>query len=149
MIIIEGDIVARISYGKDIIFVVDKIYGTTAILKGLTIRISADAEIDDLEHVREEQIETNVRSLDEKIEEIVRKSKLEVLKRKIAGKELMYTGKILHLDGDRRYSDKSVKYYRQLGLNAVVKNIPEYKQAYFVRELLERYRPDILVITRT
>ena len=59
----------------------------------------------------------------------------------------IYTGKILHLDGDRRYSDKSVKYYRQLGLDAVVKNIPEYRQASVVIELLERYKPDILIIT--
>lgn len=34
-----------------------------------------------------------------------------------------------------------------MGLNAIVKNIPENKQAYMVRQLLEKYNPDILVIT--
>lgn len=60
-----------------------------------------------------------------------------------------YTGKILHLDGDKRYSDKSLKYYKSLGLNAVVKNVPENKQPLVIKSLLEKYRPDILVITRT
>ena len=57
------------------------------------------------------------------------------------------TGKILHLDGDRKYSEKSYQYYRKLGLDAVVKNIPEYKQSKVVYELLNKYNPDILVIT--
>ena len=57
------------------------------------------------------------------------------------------TGKILHLDGDRKYTEKSIKYYKSLGLNAIVKNIPENKQAQVVRQLLERYNPDILIIT--
>lgn len=54
---------------------------------------------------------------------------------------------ILHLDGDRRYSEKSARYYKQAGLKAIVKNIPENKQANLVRGLLNRYKPDILVIT--
>jgi spore coat assembly protein len=63
-------------------------------------------------------------------------------------KEKIVTGKILHLDGDKKYSEKSAYYYRKLGLNAVVKNIPEYKQPKVVYSLLKMYNPDILVITR-
>ena len=62
-------------------------------------------------------------------------------------KEKIITGKILHLDGDRRYSQKSYNYYKKLGLNAIVKNIPEYKQPKEVYRLLKIYNPDILVIT--
>ena len=40
-------------------------------------------------------------------------------------KEVTYTGKILHLDGDKKYSEKSMLYYRKMGLNAIVKNVPE------------------------
>jgi len=61
--------------------------------------------------------------------------------------ERTYTGRILHLDGDRKYSEKSSRFYKKLGLNAIVKNIPEYKQAQVVVSLLDRYKPDILVIT--
>lgn len=57
------------------------------------------------------------------------------------------TGKILHLDGDRRYSEKSFKYYQKMGLTAVVKNIPEYKQPQMVYNLLSYYKPDILIVT--
>lgn len=34
-----------------------------------------------------------------------------------------------------------------MGLDAIVKNIPENKQPNMVRQLLEKYNPDILVIT--
>ena len=61
----------------------------------------------------------------------------------------MKTGRILHLDGDRKYSEKSYIYYKKLGLNAVVKNISEYRQPKVVYRLMEHYKPDILVITRT
>lgn len=54
---------------------------------------------------------------------------------------------ILHLDGDRYYSEKSAKFYKQAGLNAIVKNIPESRQANVVRFLLDKYKPNILVIT--
>ena len=62
-------------------------------------------------------------------------------------KTIEHTGKILHLDGDKRYSDKALKQYRKLGLNAVVKNIIESRQPQIVIPLLQKYQPDILVIT--
>lgn len=57
------------------------------------------------------------------------------------------TGKILHLDGDRKYSKKAERYYNKMRLNAIVKNIAEYRQPRVVYKLLEYYRPDIIVIT--
>lgn len=58
-----------------------------------------------------------------------------------------HTGRILHLDGDRRYSDKALRQYKKLGLNAVVKNIMESRQPQIVIPLLQKYQPDILIIT--
>lgn len=40
---------------------------------------------------------------------------------------------ILHLDGDRKYTQKSERYYRKLGLRAIVKNIPENRQPQVIR----------------
>lgn len=40
-----------------------------------------------------------------------------------------------------------MKYYKRLELDAIVRNIPENRQEYVVMDLLERYSPDILVIT--
>ncbi len=31
------------------------------------------------------------------------------------------SGKILHLDGDKRYSEKAYNYYKKVGLDAIVK----------------------------
>ena len=56
-------------------------------------------------------------------------------------------GKILHLDGDKKYSEKAYNHYMKMGLEAVVRNIPEYRQPRVVYRLLEVYEPDILVIT--
>ncbi len=60
---------------------------------------------------------------------------------------MLYTGRVLHLDGDKKYSDKSDKYYKMVGINAIVKNIPENKQPILIKGLLNKYSPDILVIT--
>ena len=57
------------------------------------------------------------------------------------------SGKILHLDGDKLYSEKSSRYYKKMGLNAIVKNVPEKKQYLKVKEYIEKYNPDILVLT--
>ena len=38
-------------------------------------------------------------------------------------------------------------YYKKMGLKAVVRNIPENRQPNVVNTLIERYRPDILVVT--
>ena len=64
-------------------------------------------------------------------------------------KEEETDGTILHLDGDKKYSEKSYVYYKKMGLNAIVKNISEQKQPIVVYKLLDFYKPDILVITRT
>ena len=57
------------------------------------------------------------------------------------------TGLILHLDGDKKYSEKAYKYYKKNKLNAIVKNISEKRQPQIVYRLLEYYRPDIIIIT--
>ena len=152
----KGDIVARKSYNKDIIFVVDKIIKNSkgnniAILSGLVIRIKVDAPIDDLVLVSKEEKEREINRLDKTIKNRVNNVKKIKNYKKISNREYkrnnVYIGKILHLDGDRRYSEKSMKYYRELGLNAVVRNIAENQQPYVVRRLLERYKPDILIVT--
>lgn len=57
------------------------------------------------------------------------------------------TGRILHLDGDRRYSEKTARHYKKMGLNAIVKNISENRQPQIIIPMLQKYQPDILVIT--
>ena len=148
----KGDIVARKSHGKDILFFVEDILESDnnkfAILTGVTIRILADAPLDDLEVAPKKMVEHERLKLDNKLERRIEKYSRKKSSKRFRSKKLVYTGKILHLDGDRKYTDKSYKYYRKMGLDAVVKYIPENKQPVFIKQLLEKYKPDILVITR-
>lgn len=156
----KGDIVVRKSYGKDIIFrvinILNKPEEKIAVLNGVIERIEADSKIADLELIDKQKVKDILRKMDIKLENRIEKSKQQwedrnykigVVTNQNRAKEKIISGKILHLDGDRKYSEKSYRYYRKLGLNAIVKYIPEYKQPRVVYQLLELYNPDILVIT--
>ena len=144
----KGDIVARMSYSKDVIFIVDSIIDNKiAILTGITTRLKADSPIEDLEHINKMEMTNIYKTIDEKIDKIIHTR--EIIKNDISKRsdKIICTGKILHLDGDKKYSEKSYRYYKKIGLQAIVKNVPEYKQPKVVYNLLKLYNPDILVIT--
>lgn len=156
----KGAIVGRKSYSKDILFIVKNIIptknGDIAILRGIVERIEADSDIEDLEMIPKENVKTYLKNKEEELNKKIEKSRIEqenknykigILMRNTRSKEKIVTGKILHLDGDKKYSEKSFHYYKKLGLNAIVKNIPEYKQPKVVYQLLRVYQPDILVVT--
>lgn len=151
----KGDIVARKSHKCDILFSVENILISSnrkkiVILKGITIRIVADAYLEDLVIVDSKKKEDCLRSLDIEIEDRVNniiKMGKEKFKYKERNFENIKAGRILHLDGDKLYSEKSARYYKKMGLNAVVKNIPENKQYLIVKDYIEKYNPDILVLT--
>lgn len=145
----KGDIVSRDSYDNDIIFSVERIMKLStkrkiALLKGLDVRVEADAPIEDLQIVSKEEQMRREKELEERI---INKIENEKRNRENRRKEIIHTGRILHLDGDKRYSEKSMRYYKKMGLNATVKNVPENKQPKVVYRLLQIYNPDILVIT--
>ena len=139
----KGDNVTRKSYNNDIVFEVAKIIKVSnnlkiAILKGIDIRIEADARLEDLIIVDKKSKKENRINFENKIQRITYEERFN---------EIIHKGKILHLDGDKKYANKSIIYYKKIGLNAVVKNIPENKQAKIIKQLLILYNPDILVIT--
>lgn len=152
----KGDIVGRLSYNKDIIFVISDIIKvnnrTYAILKGLITRIEADSPIEDLELIEEKRVMELLRKFELEID--ARKRKVKSSKSILLENQAMQRkysdryGSILHLDGDKKYSEKSQRFYRSMGLDVVVKNIPERKQPQMIYGLLSKYNPDILVITR-
>ena len=146
----KGDKVARKSYGKDIIFIVDMVIkNSIAILTGITTRLKADAPVDDLEKISSKDVEEILSNINEKIDKRTSKYRIEKTSFFKRSESIIYTGKILHLDGDRRYSEKSNMYYKKMGLKAIVKNIPENKQPGLVNSLIKQHKPDILVVTRT
>lgn len=147
----KGDIISRNSYENDIMFYVKKILKLAngqkiAILKGIDVRVEADAPVEDLKIVgKEEQIKRE-KEFEKRIINKIQKEK--IIEHNSRRKEIIHTGRILHLDGDKKYSAKSIMYYKKMGLNATVKNIPENRQSKVVYRLLTIYNPEILVITR-
>lgn len=144
----KGTIVSRKSYNDDILFRIEDIINTNqgkyAILKGVSIRIKANSPIEDLNIVDKQMAKNELDKLNKKVE-----TKISENRNFVNNYINILSGKILHLDGDRRYAEKSAKYYRKMGLNAVVKNVPESKQPMIIGNLIRRYNPDIVVITRT
>jgi len=145
----KGDIVARISYQKDILFYVDTILTLTnqekiAILKGITYRVQADSPIEDLVKIEAKEAKDTIAYLDTLLQ-----NRIDRHEQKQYGKRdfIWKYGRVLHLDGDRRYSFKAERYYKQMGLEAIVRNIRESSQPYMLPNLLQRYKPDVIVIT--
>ena len=152
----KGSFVYKKSQSKDVIYTVDKILKSDknriALLRGATERVMAESPIEDLMLVDKSIIKKTFEILENRINKRVKErllytNYLENLNSNKRFSEKIITGKILHLDGDKKYSQKSYNYYKKVGLNAVVKNIPEYRQPKFVASLLKIYKPDILIVT--
>lgn len=146
----KGDLVVRKSHNKDITFIVDIIINNhIAILNGITTRLQADSYLNDLVVLDKKEIKEVYDTINLNIDKKLSKMQISKDKELKRNNSVIYTGRILHLDGDRRYSEKSKIYYNKIGLKAIVKNISESRQASIVELLINRYNPDILVITRS
>jgi len=130
-----GDLVTRNSYGNDIVFVIEKIEDDIFYLKGKNIRLCADALKLDLKK-HEEDIEEDSEFL-KRIEKI-----------ELDRNDYFYLpGKILHIDADQEYLEKSLKYYKNVNIWAKGLLLSEEKISDNIYELLEEYNPNIVVIT--
>lgn len=156
-----GDIVARKSYNKDIIFKIvgfsiDEKNEKIVILKGVAFRIIADAHLDDLEIVKmpdikevflDKGVETLLNQSMRKAQERQKKMNRAVPKLQANANVYGMPGKVLQIDGDKEYLKICLDVYTELGIPAVGVAIPEANQYKEVRALLEKHNPDILVIT--
>ncbi len=159
-----GDIVARRSYNYDILFRITAINNNIAELVGITVRIVADAPEFDLKYISVEEIEKRMTNLERS--RSVRRNRCysNMNKKYMSGmrekkilednpntyvkeKILKKPGIILHIDGDLEYSNKSREIYKTMGVTAYTYNIPETEQYKRVYGLLQRIRPNILILT--
>ncbi|MGB9812942.1 MAG: sporulation peptidase YabG [Thermovenabulum sp.] len=153
-----GDIVKRLSYGGDLLFKVVEVYEdkNIALLKGINIRVLADAPLDDLvipskSEVREYKINL-IKTYNECLERIYYRRELENERKLIRNNKeengfFYMPARVLHLDGDEDYLEICLNTYKQLEIEAVGFNIAEKEQPKNIRSLLLEYAPDILVIT--
>ena len=156
-----GDIVVRKSYNKDITFKIidikEKDGKSKVILKGINIRIIADADIQDLE-MAEEDSGSQDKILNTRVSEAIKKAMIlradlrdraDKAPKVKAKNELMFgrPGKILHVDGDSEYMETCLKVYKQLSLDAVGRAIAEKDQPEVIVDLVKEVKPDIVVLT--
>ncbi|SFC33793.1 sporulation peptidase YabG [Clostridium uliginosum] len=157
-----GDVVVRKSYDKDVTFKIIDIKKENGknifILKGINIRIIADAISEDLEEVNDDHIGSKDKILNTRVNATIKKAislrgdlrdKVNKAPKIKPDDELMFgrPGKILHVDGDSDYMETCLKVYKQLSLDAVGKCVPEDKQPYVIVDLVKEIKPDIVVIT--
>ncbi|MDR3600105.1 MAG: sporulation peptidase YabG [Desulfosporosinus sp.] len=148
-----GDIVARPSHRQDIFFNIDQIVINAngeglAILKGLNLRILADAPISDL--VSKSPVEVaNYEREDNKM--IYQKLHKLTSQRKVEQDDqrefFEIPGRVLQLDGDQEYLSQCIKTYRQMGIEAKGICKSEMEQPKVIRKILQENPTDILVLT--
>lgn len=130
-----GDIVTRNSYNNDIVFKIVEINDDTCLLCGVNIRLIADSIIDDLKKYNNEINEDDV--------------VLDILEYKSLDRnEFFYLpGKILHIDSDEEYLNKCNNFYKKNRVKAYGVLCFENDLESNIKNYLEIYKPDILVIT--
>lgn len=128
-----GDLVTRKSYNNDLIFKITEINDDVCYLVGVNIRLCADSDKDDLvkyedEAPRDEEFVKEINNLDRD--------------------DYFYMpGKILHIDSDADYLERCLKYYKNAKIWAAGIFEKEYNIPSRICDLLEEYKPDIVVIT--
>ncbi len=124
-----GDLVVRRKYHKDIVFEIYDIQHNICYLKGIEVRLIADSEIEDLEIVDHQ------------------KPMFRIDESKLLRNHHVMKGKVLHLDGDMRYLKMCEEKYKELGLRSVCLYLKENQMKDQVISLLEKHKPQILVLT--
>ena len=131
-----GDLVTRNSYNNDTIFKITDIDNGIATLKGVNIRLEADSNLDDLKLVEE------INNINDD------KTFLDRFEVHLNRDEYFYLpGKVVHIDSDEDYLSRCMDFYNKVHVKAYGINLKESDIQSKIKELLDEYNPDILVIT--
>jgi spore coat assemly protein len=157
------DVVGRVSYNCDIMFRVIDIREEEgrklAVLYGEDIRLIADAPYEDLIVINQSErmkMSRQYQSLEEQSYNLFRQD-VSLLKQKqeyeatgAYSKPFNYfqiPGRVLHLDGDPSYLKKCLSLYEKIGVPVTGIHCNEKEMPGKIGQLIDYYRPDILVIT--
>ncbi len=125
----------RNSYNNDTVFKVLNIKDGVVYLKGVEVRLVADADIKDLKKIDKVVENEDVDDIDIKDELLTR------------GEYFYLPAKVLHIDGDEEYLTRCLKFYKRNGILAIGKKINERNVYEQLPLLLKEYKPDIVIIT--
>lgn len=132
-----GDLVTRKSHNNDTIFSITDIVDDICYLKGVNVRLIADSFLEDLVKYGDEDVDNESSFLERiKVHDSLDRTDYFYL-----------PGKILHIDGDSEYLKRCLKFYEDaniwaMGINEKEENIP-----LKIRDWLEEYKPNIVIIT--
>ncbi len=136
-------------------FSVTKINRDHVLLKGLDYRLLADAPLDDLlsPSLKKKRVQKNNFREKEKhcLRRIFKRRKMD--RDNLGGEEgegedfFEIIGKVLHLDGDPAYLAECLRLYSSLNIPVHGEYCAEAKQPQRVCPLLEKYQPDMLILT--
>ncbi|MDF2556792.1 MAG: yabG [Bacillales bacterium] len=153
------DIVGRKSYDCDVFFRVIDVKDNVAILYGEDFRLVADAPVNDLKVIDQDQLlkqaEKNVQEINvsnfllaQEQEKIKQKKEYELTEGFREENDFFHIpGRVVHLDGDRKYLEKCLLLYKKMRVPVVGIHCHEKEMPNQVGKLIDQYRPDILVIT--
>jgi spore coat assemly protein len=157
------DLVGRRKYNCDILFRVIDIQEMNGqklvVLYGADIRLVADALYDDLVVINQNQrskIIEEYRTLEEQsyrlfaqdIDLIKQRQEYEATGGYVKPSNyFQIPGKVLHLDGDAAYLEKCMTLYEKIGVPVTGIHCNEKEMPNQIGKLIDRFRPDILVIT--
>ena len=131
-----GDLVTRKSYNNDVVFEVTDIIDDLYYLKGTDFRLCADSPEDDL--VKYDEDDTEELEFEKRVKPV----------NKLNRTDYFYLpGKILHIDADKDYLNRCLKYYDEANIWAMGINEKEENISLYIGEWLEEYRPNIVIIT--
>ncbi len=126
-----GSLVTRKKYGNDIVFRITKIDKDKVYLKGIELRLFADAKKEDLvecTNCKKKEINNQIRKFE-------------------TNKYFYIPGIILHLDTDEEYLNRCLNYYKNQKIKAhgyfFEPNIFKDK----IMNLVDKHKPNIIVIT--
>ncbi|OLO27439.1 sporulation peptidase YabG [Alkalihalophilus pseudofirmus] len=154
-----GQIVGRKSYQCDILFRISAINDKVVELYGEDVRLVADAPLDDLVIISEDEHKQRRKIEKEKEDSCyyLFRQDSRVIKRRgdyeaTSGysTEPSYfeiRGRVLHIDGDSMYLRKCMELYEKLGVPVYGVHVVEKEMPLQINSLLEMVQPDILVIT--
>lgn len=149
-----GQIVGRKSYQCDVLFRVIEIYDDKRVLlRGEDYRLVADAPVDDLIVISEQERTKKRKKVKEREDScyyLFRQDKKLLKERndyEVSSAYFEIRGRVLHIDGDPYFLRKCLDLYERLGVPVYGVHISEKEMPNQVSSLLEMTQPDILVIT--
>ncbi|UOE94182.1 sporulation peptidase YabG [Alkalihalobacillus sp. LMS39] len=154
-----GDIVGRKSYQCDLLFRVIAIHDDIVELSGEAVRLMADAPLDDIVLISENERKVRREKEKEREESCYHLFRQDYRLHKQRGEYettsgyatddafFEMRGRVLHVDGDRSYLQKCTEVYNKLGIPVYGVHIKEKEMPEQMESLVKMVRPDILVIT--